>query len=75
MHREQAGSSTPNHTPDNLLLLKLEDFLVPGGNLDMTIGLCFNSLAVDNLANLRVGGANSTGLGLRPPEFKSCYYT
>lgn len=41
----------------------------------MTIGLCFNSLAVDNLANLRVGGANSTGLGLRPPEFKSCYYT
>lgn len=39
----------------------------------MMIGLCFNSLAVDNLANLRVGGANR--LGLRPPEFKSCYYT
>lgn len=66
------GSLPPNHTPpDSLLLLKLRKFLLPGGDLAMTIGLHFNNLALVSLANLRVGGAKSRGLGLRPPESKS----
>lgn len=66
------GSLPPNHTsPGSLLPLKLCKFPAPSGDLAMTIGLPLNNLASVSLANLRVGGAKSTGLGLRPPESKS----
>lgn len=69
MFRKWVGSSPPNHTaPSSLLLLKLCKFLVLGSDLAMTIGLHFNNLV--SLANLRMGGAKSSGLGLRPPESK-----
>ena len=57
----------PNHTlPDSVLLLKLHKLLAPGGDLAMTVGLHFDNLALVNFANLRVGGAKSPGLGLKP---------
>lgn len=66
-HVQGAPSS---YTPGKVLLLKLCKLLVPGGDLAVTTGLHFDNLALVSFANLRVGGAKSTGPGRRPPESK-----
>lgn len=62
MHVQVTVRSWPPHRipVDSLLLLKLRAFLVLGGDLAVTIGLHFHSLALNNLADLRENGDGPT---------------